>query len=292
MTVIAVNADRPRLATGSLPFPIVPGTPVTIMLHGYRYTPASPRKDPHLTIYAGLPGSQDSRTLSWPRRLGLTGARPGIGFGWHADGTIWSAHAGAERAGLALADLIAGLRAQGAGPVNLFGHSLGCRVALSSLPHLRAADVGRIVLMSAAALRGQATAALATPAGRAAAVLNVTSRENDLYNKAFELLIFRAGDLTLGAGLDAPNAVTLQIDHPHHREGLRALGFPTAAPVRRVCHWSAYMRPGLFPLYRAFLHRPASLTLADLRRALRADAAPRWSRLIASPLLGARLAAE
>ena len=98
-------------------------------------------------------------------------------------------------------------------------------------------------------------------------------------------------DLTLGAGLDAPNAVTLQIDHPRHRDGLRDLGFPTAPPVRRVCHWSAYMRPGLFPLYRAFFHRPADLTLNDLRTALTADAAPRWSRLVSLPAYGAGFAA-
>lgn len=299
MAVIAVNAEGP-LPAPAAPLDVLianlpPGAAVTIMLHGYRFSPASPAKDPHRSIYAPTPHRQDPRSLSWSRRLGLGGARIGIGFGWRADGTIWAAHAEAARAGQALATLIARLRAAGAGPVGLIGHSLGARVALSALSHLHAGDVGRIVLLSAAEFQGPATRALDTPAGRAAKVLNVTSRANDLFDKAFALLIggpMGAVGCALGAGLEAPNAVTVQIDGARHRDGLRTLGFPTAAPVRRICHWSAYMRPGLFPLYRAFLHRPQDLTLAMLRAALPADTAPRWSRLIARPLPAAGFAAE
>ncbi|MGQ0566641.1 MAG: hypothetical protein ACT4OK_16455 [Gemmobacter sp.] len=299
MTVIAVNAAG-SLPTVSAPLDrliatLPPGAPITILLHGYRYNPANATKDPHRSIFAAAPARRDGRTLSWSRRLGLTGARIGIGFGWQADGHLWAAHAEAARAGQALSILIKGLRDAGAGPVGLIGHSLGGRVALQALPHLAAGDVGRIVLLSAAEFRGAAEAALSTPAGRTAEVLNVTSRENDLFDKAFELLIGSAPGpegRTLGAGLSARNAVTLQIDGAQHRAGLRALGFPTAAPMRRICHWSAYMRPGLFPLYRAFLHRPETLTLSALRAALPAETAPRWSRLVAFPLPGPRFAAE
>ena len=299
MTVIAVNAEGP-LPVAAAPLRAIidnltPGAPVTIMLHGYRFSPASPATDPHISIYAPVPRRRDGRTLSWSRRLGLVGTRLGIGFGWRADGTLWRAQAEAAQAGLALARLIARLRDAGAGPVGLIGHSLGGRVALSALAHLDPGDVGRIVLLSAAEFRGPAQQALATPAGRAAHVLNVTSRENDLYDKAFELLVggpHGPDGCALGAGLDAPNAVTVQIDDPRHRDGLRALGYPTAAPVRRICHWSAYMRPGLFPLYRAFLHRPDTLTLPMLRAVLPADTAPRWSRLFTRPLPAARFAAE
>ncbi len=297
MTIIAVNATGPMPAQGApldaITRNLAPGTPVTIMLHGYRYSPHSPAKDPHRSIYAATPSHQNAHTLSWPRRLGLQGARPGIGFGWRADGSIWAAHAQAAQAGQALATLIARLRAAGAGPVGLIGHSMGARVALSALEHLRPGDVGRVILLSAAEFRGTAHQALATPAGRAAEVLNVTSRENDLYDKGIELLLGGRDDgPALGTGLDAPNAVTVQIDHPRHRDGLRALGFPTAAPSRRICHWSAYMRPGLFPLYRAFLHRPDTLTLCSLRAALPADTSPRWSRLFTRPLPAAGFAAE
>jgi pimeloyl-ACP methyl ester carboxylesterase len=294
MTVIAVNAEGQRPVTGAdldnrlaaLP----PGAPVTIMLHGFRFNPAIPAKNPHTSLYAAVPDRRDGRILSWSRRLGLQGDRLGIGFGWQADGSLWAARARAGEAGLALAALVARLRQAGAGPVGLIGHSLGGQVALSALPHLAPGDVGRIVLMSAAAFQTQAEAALATPAGRLAEVLNVTSRENDLYDKAYEMLI--GGGRALGAGLAAPNAVTVQIDGAAHRAGLRALGFPTAAPTRRICHWSAYLRPGLFPLYRAFLHRPEALPLPLLRAALREDAAPRWSRLFARPLPAAGFAAE
>ena len=297
MTVIAVNAEgtmaAPAAGLDTIIETLTPGAAVTIMLHGYRYSPASPAKDPHISIYAPVPRCRDRHTLSWSRRLGLVGARPGIGFGWRADGTIWRAQAEATLAGLALARLIADLRAGGAGPVGLIGHSLGGRVALAALAHLDAGDVGRIVLLSAAEFREPAQQALATPAGRAAQVLNVTSRENDLYDKGIELLLGGRDDgPALGTGLDAPNAVTVQIDHPRHRDGLRALGFPTAAPSRRICHWSAYMRPGLFPLYRAFLHRPDTLTLCSLRAALPADTSPRWSRLFTRPLPAAGFAAE
>ena len=296
MTVIAVNATGPLPAPSALPDDLIAGlsrgTPVTIMLHGYRYSPAHPAKDPHQSIYAPTPSGRNAGTLSWSRRLGLGGARAGIGFGWRADGTIWAAHAEAARAGHALAQLIARLRSAGAGPVGLVAHSLGGRVALSALAHLDAGDVGRMVLLSAAEFHETAMQALATPAGRAAQVLNVTSRENDLYDKAFELLIGDTQGPALGAGVDAPNVVTVQIDCARHRDGLRALGYPTAAPVRRICHWSAYMRPGLFPLYRAFLHRPDTLTLHMLRAALPTNTAPRWSRLIARPLSAAGFAAQ
>jgi pimeloyl-ACP methyl ester carboxylesterase len=299
MTVIAVNAEGPMpvpaAPLAALIENLAPGTPITIMLHGYRYSPLSPAKDPHRSIYATTPSRDIPRTQSWSRRLGLQGTRLGIGFGWRADGTIWAAHAETARAGQALATLIAGLRDAGAGPVGLIGHSMGARVALAALVHLQPGDVGRVILLSAAEFHGPAQHALATPAGRRAEVLNVTSRENDLYDKGFEVLIGSTpgpDGRALGAGLNAPNAVTVQIDHPRHRDGLRALGFPTAGPVRRICHWSAYMRPGLFPLYRAFLHRPDTLTLPMLRSTLPADTAPRWSRLLTRPLLGPGFAAQ
>jgi pimeloyl-ACP methyl ester carboxylesterase len=299
MTVIAVNAEgsltAPAASLDALIATLPPGAPVTIMLHGYRFSPLLPAKDPHRSIFASAPGVHDARTLSWSRRLGLNGPRIGIGFGWQADGMIWTAHAEAARAGQALASLVARLRAAGAGPVGLIGHSLGARVALAALAHLDPGDVGRMILLSAAEFRGAAMQALATPAGRMAQVLNVTSRENDLYDKAFELLMGRQSGpdgRALGAGLDAPNVVTVQIDGAHHRDGLRSLGYPTAAPVRRVCHWSAYMRPGMFPIYRAFLHRPQELTLPMLRAALPVETAPRWSRLIARPVPAFGIAAR
>lgn len=273
LAFIAVNArgDRPCPAVppGPLLASLPPGAPVTVLIHGYRHSPDDPANDPHAEVLSPLPG-QRGRRRSWPLRLGLVrGPGLGIGLGWQADGSLAAAHARAAQAGVALARLIRGLRARHAAPVGLFAHSLGARVALAALPHLRAGDVGRIVLLAGAERQARALAALDSPAGRAAQVLNVTSARNDAFDLAFHWLApDRAGGPALGAGLPAPQAVTLRLDDPAHRAGLAALGFRIAAPGWRPCHWSGYMHPGLFPLYRAILTRPDPLPLAALRAAL------------------------
>jgi pimeloyl-ACP methyl ester carboxylesterase len=289
MPVAAVNVigDRPVAAepVSGLVAALPQGAPVTVMIHGYRYAPGSRHDDPHATLFA-------PHGRGWSRRLGLA-AGPGlaIGLGWDGTGSLRAASGRAARAGTALARLVAGLRAQGAPAVNLIGHSLGARVALAALPQLAAGDVGRIALLSAAEFRSQAETWLATPAGRAAEVLNVASRENDLFDLAWEWLVPGSGP-ALGARVAAPNVVTLQIDHPDHCDGLRRLGYPVAPRQRLVCHWSSYTRPGLFPLYRAFLHRPAALPLHALRAALDSDPAPRWSRFVPGGLPSGVLPAQ
>jgi hypothetical protein len=158
-------------------------------------------------------------------------------------------------------------------------------VALAALPHLAPGDVGRIVLLAGAERRAQALAALHSPAGRAAGVLNVTSAENRLFDLAFDWLApDPASGPPLGAGLPAPHAVTLRLHDPAHRAGLAALGFPVAAPGWRPCHWSGYLRPGLFPLYRAVLTRADPLPFAALRAALPPETAPRRPRRTIRPL--------
>lgn len=271
MPVIAVNVAG---TLPDIPADLPAGLPTTVMIHGYRYAPGTRRDDPHGTLLAG-----------WARRLGFGPARRAlaVGLGWQASGNLRGADARAAKTGSALALLIRHLRSNGAPAVNVIGHSLGARVALAALPDLQPGDMGRMVLLSGAEFRSRANAMLATPAGRAAEVLNVTSRENDLFDLAYEWFVGGEGP-ALGEGLEAANAVTFQIDHPRHRHGIGRLGFPVAPPRRLVCHWSAYTRPGMFPLYRAFLHRPADLPLSTLRSALAADPAPRWSRLLARGL--------
>lgn len=293
MPIVAVNASAEGSLEAGLPAldALVPGAPVLIMIHGFRYAPGAPGTCPHRSLFALTPHRSVARVISWPRRLGLARAGLGIGFGWAAAGTIWGAYRQAGRAGEALADLVAALRAAGSGPVHVLAHSLGARVALAALPRLAPGDIGRLILMSGAEFRRPAAEALATPAGRAAEVLNVTSRENDLFDGLLELL-FAAGlrDLgpSLGSGLRAANLTTLQIDGAAHRAALVRLGYPIADPGRRICHWSAYLRSGLFPLYRAVLD--GRLPLPVLRAALPAGAAPRWSRLVL-PLPGGPKAA-
>ncbi|MFP4328234.1 MAG: alpha/beta fold hydrolase [Paracoccaceae bacterium] len=263
--------------------------PVIVMIHGYKFRPGDPRHCPHRHILALAPAGSGRRALSWPRALGFGRDDPaeglGIAFGWPARGTIWCAYRRAELAGRRLAGLVATLRAAAPHrPVHLIGHSLGARVALQALPHLPEGAVTRAILLAAAEYAGRAETALAAPAGRAAELVNVTSRENDLFDFLLERLVApgRAGDRMLGHGL-APrrNLLTLQLDDPRTLAALAARGYRVAPPSSRICHWSGYLRPGVFALYADLMRRPEMLTLPALRAALPAEPAPRWSRLLA-----------
>lgn len=256
--------------------------PVTVMIHGFRYAPGHMISCPHRSLLAAGPVSS-ARIRSWPRRLGLRGQHGeglGLAFGWNARGTIWQAHARAAHAGRGLAALVDLIhRIDPARPVNVVAHSLGARVALRALA--LDAPVSRMVLLAGAEFASTTRAALRTQAGQQAQVLNVTSRENDLFDFAMECLVRppEAGDRMLGHGqLALPNVATLQLDHTETLARLRKAGFPIAEPTRRVCHWSPYLRAGVFPLYRAVLS--GSLSLPHLRALLPDEPSPRWSRLL------------
>ncbi|SES32263.1 Alpha/beta hydrolase of unknown function [Tranquillimonas rosea] len=260
--------------------------PVIVMVHGYKFRPGDRRHCPHRHIMSLDPDPKASRALSWPRQLGVGAAEEPlcIGFGWPARGSIWRAWAEAERAGAALARLMARVAARRGAPARVIAHSLGARVALTGLSRAPEGAVGRVILISGAALRSDAAAALAGPAARTAEVVNVTSRENDLFDALLELLL-AARDRAIGAGIGAPARgwLDLAIDDARTRAALEALGHRIAAPDRRICHWSGYLRPGLFPLYRRLLADPEALPLALLRRLLPEEPEPRWSRLLAPP---------
>ncbi len=293
MPVLRINADGciPRLVQNHAGMPLLNtlkpylnGTPVLIMLHGFRYSPSRPGQSPHDFIF------HDADCDSWTQSMGYGQDAPDqglcIAFGWEASGTIWRAHREAGRAGLALASLIKDLTALGAGSVNIIAHSLGARVALAALKHLSPGMIGRMILMTGAELRSTAEAALMTAAGRSTQVLNVISRENDIFDFLFEWLLVphRLGARTMGAGLALPHCVTAQIDNPDHLTGLRFLGFAIPIATRRICHWSSYKRPGLFPLYRKFLASSGALDLADLQVSLPVTLMQRWSRFMQRPL--------
>ena len=253
--------------------------PVLIMLHGYRYSPSQPHASPHNYIL------QDRHIESWPHQMGYGTGTPDLGlciaFGWEAGGTIWRAHREAGRTGLVLASLIRHLSARGAGPINIMAHSLGARVALACLPHVAPGMIDRMILMTGAELKSTAETALMTPAGRRTKVLNVVSRENDLFDFLYEWLLVphQRGARTMAAGLSLPHCVTAQIDHPDHLSGLHDLGFPIGITTRRICHWSSYTRPGLFAVYRSFLAGADALDFTDLRLSLPITLTRRWSHL-------------
>ena len=273
-------------AAGALP----PGAPVVVMIHGFRYSPHSPAHDPHGHILGLAPRTDARRAVSWPRALGFTDAvRPdeglAVAYGWEARGNLRGAYARAAAAGDGLASVIDALALASGRPVALIGHSLGARVALTALSRVAPGAVRRVILLAAAELQGRAEAAIASPSGMLAEVVNVTSRENDLYDLAIELAVAGGLRRALGFGLARrrENWLDLQIDEAQTLAALRGMGFPIAAQAARCCHWSPYTRDGLFGLYHALLRQPDALPLWLLRRHLPDTAAPRWSRLLAGP---------
>ncbi len=287
MAVLHLNSDglddaRAIAAARALP----PGAALIVMIHGYRYCPFSPAHDPHRHILALDPTLPGRRLRSWPSALGLrdkTGAL-GLAFGWPARGRLAQVYRRAGEVGQRLGQLIGALSDAAGRPVQVIGHSLGGRVALQALAGAPGGSVGRAILMAGAELRPAAEDAMTSPAGRLAEVINITSRENDLFDFAMELVIGR-GSPALGFGLSQPRAnwLDLQIDAPEVRAALAALGFDIGADIARACHWSPYLRDGLFDFYRVALAQPWALPLALLRAHLPVTQAPRWSRLLQMP---------
>jgi pimeloyl-ACP methyl ester carboxylesterase len=244
--------------------------PIVVMIHGFRFDPAIPVHDPHGHILSLQPGRFCWKAVSWPRHLGLTGNRGlAIAFGWQARGTIWAAHASAAQAGARLARLIAALERVAPGrQVHVFAHSLGARVALTALPRLEPGRVGRIVLIAAAAFQAEARGAITSPAGRAAEVFNVTGRENTLFDFLLRAALPLRGP-TLGRGLAGhPNWLDLALAEPDALDALGRMGWRIRPPAVPVCHWSSYLRPGIFSLYRAILTQPRATPLPLLRAQL------------------------
>lgn len=264
--------------------------PVIIMTHGYKYCPDHVRACPHSRILSLHPMTMHRPCSSWPQQLGFGSGFEddglGIAFGWNAQGPLWVAHRRAAQAGRALAALIRDLRdLNPKRPIHFIGHSMGVELAVEALHHIAPGSVSRIISMTGAAYQSRTLRALQTPAGQQADFINVTSRENDLFDFLFEWLIQppQRGDRSIGTGLYAPNAVTLQIDCGRTLDHLSRLIFPIAAPQRRVCHWSSYTRPGVLRVYNALLRHRDRLSLSQLQSSLPTSPTRRWSRLFALP---------
>lgn len=263
-----------------------PDRPVVVMIHGYRFTPSVPDRSPHHHILSLTPDPGARRALSWPAALGFSAEGSeglGVALGWDSCGGLRAVHGRAAEVGAELAALIDRLALAARRPVALIGHSLGARVALAALGRAAPGAVGRVVLLAAAELRPRAEAAIASPAGMLAEVVNVTSRENDPFDLALELILSAGRHRALGFGLGQPrrNWVDLQIDDAATLESLGRLGFAIDPRASRACHWSPYLRAGLFDLWRCVLCTPAALPLPLLAAAGPARPARRWSRLVA-----------
>lgn len=254
-------------------------TSVTVMTHGYRFSPqAGDTRNPHHHILTGGPVPNCWKAVSWPRhlRVGQRTGTLGVALGWPALGSLGQAYRRAEQAGAALARIARIVAAQRPDlPVHVIAHSLGARVALSALPLLPEGGLSRLILLSGAEYRGVAMRALDTPAGRGARVINVASRENLPFDLAFRALIrpHHWADWPLAAGLaaDRPGWLDLRIDCPRQIDRLNQIGFRLRPPVGRYCHWSGYLRPGVFGLYRALLSARGEALFARLRATLAED---------------------
>ncbi len=279
--------------------------PIVVFVHGYRFDPALPEADPHLSLFAPEESAEDFRVRSWPRGLGFTSAAPdaglSIGFGWPAVRPIVSPLLTTRRTGFAhvydraaeygprLAQLISLVQRLAPGrPVDILAHSLGARVALAALPHLTQAP-GRMILLGAAEFEPRAIEFLRAAPGPVQ-VYNITARANDFYDAAFETLAPRrtGSDRAVGLGLRTPlpNWMDLQIDRDAVTAWINGQGIGLGPSRARFCHWGFYTRDGAFAVYRAILRREAGWDIPSLRAepALMVQD-PRWSRLLSSPRL-------
>ena len=290
MTVIRINAQQtPPNRAFDLAGSLSDNAQIIVMIHGYRYSPSIPKHDPHRHLLALDPEQDRPRPFSWPRALGFGKERRNDGLaiacGWEARGSLGAAFGRAAEAGHWLGDYLSDLSAAAGRPVSIICHSMGARVALQSLYRATPGSVGRIILLTGAEFADEAAAALDSPAGRRAEVINVTSRENDLFDFGIEMWLGGGRRHALGFGLEQPrrNWVDVQIDCPENLKMLCQMGFDVDTEPMRLSHWTPYLRRGLFDFYRTALRQPWALPLPMLRHRLPGPVAPRWSRLLARP---------
>lgn len=272
--------------------------PVVVLVHGFKYDPDDPECSPHSSIFGTQLHHHKPGNVQWLRHLGFGcgNADEGlaIAFAWRARGNLWRAQRSACAAGRLLGEVIATIRQRAPHrQVHVVTHSMGSEVIFEALGALPAHAVQRIIALSGASYSSRAVHALQSEAGRTAELLNITSRENDLFDFIYERLIAPPvrGDGAMGLGLNLPNVVNIQIDCARTLTALGRFGVEIAPPLRRICHWSSYSRPGALRFYARALRDGDTVNLSDLRAVLPKTLAPRWSLLLAPPRLALSLPA-
>ncbi|MEL6294959.1 MAG: alpha/beta hydrolase [Pseudomonadota bacterium] len=298
MPILRLNVGEDGLSLNGSPASAMSGIrsaargsgPVIVMIHGFKYDPNCGSCSPHSTIFARTAHPDRTDDTQWPRHLGFGNGHAdeglAIAFGWRARGNLWRAERSARAAGRNLARVVREIRnIAPERPVHMVTHSLGSEVAFAALERLPTRSVGRIFALTAASYVSRANAAMQTPAGRTSELFNVTSRENDVFDFMYERMIAppERGDWAMGTGVELPNAVNIQIDCPETLRRLTDFGGHIEPSNRRVCHWSGYTRPGVLRFYKLAMRQPDRVPLDALRRALPAQTAPRWSRVIQRP---------
>ncbi|MEM7711192.1 MAG: hypothetical protein AAF264_10675 [Pseudomonadota bacterium] len=237
--------------------PLPRGAPLVIATHGFRHSPFGDGYDPHIGLLSPTADPAPHwKARSLIRRLHMgIGQRldgHGIAFAWHGVGTIWTAMARALVAGAALARLCEAVR--GLRPdlrIGIVTHSLGARVVVEAMLRAEVPAFDRALLLTPADTRGRAARALAAPGGQGCTVLATQTRENWLTSLCFSAAVPGVSTLAFGPRHDRWTDFV-----PDRRP---ELGVRPAA--HRTCHWSCYLRPGLWPLYRAWLTGSASAAL-------------------------------
>lgn len=284
MPLLRINAtpdgyvlhDSPQPAFRRIRHVASGGGPIIIMIHGYKYEPSHHLHCPHESLFCG------TSTEAWPAKLRADKNDHNntlcIAFGWPARGALRKVHQRARETAMALATLVRDLRSSAPHrPIHIIAHSLGSEVALSALRTLDQGSLTRVILLTGASHQADAEKMLATPAGRTLELINVTTRENDLFDLAFERLV--PGNGAIGRGISAPNAVTVQLDCRASLCALGNFGLIVADARHKVSHWSVYTRAGAMALYARALHQPETVSLDRLRHVLPAATAPHFSRL-------------
>jgi hypothetical protein len=222
------------------------GAPLVVVTHGLRHSPFGAALDPHAGVLgygAGAAGRR--RTRSWMRRLHLGPGQAleghGLAFGWAGHGDVWGAMARARAAGAALARVALAVRRRRPDlDVALMTHSLGARVALEAMRLCPRPAFDRLLLLAPADTRAHASAALRAPGAAGARIVAVQARENRPFDAGLALACARP---VLSRGPEHPAWTDLVL--------------PPAAPLPLPCHWSSYLRPGLWPAYRRWLRAGA-----------------------------------
>jgi len=275
MTVLAIDEGNLPEDAALLPHldRLPPRAPIVIMIHGFRYAPGQDGHDPRDLLFSLTPDMTSSRVVSWPRHLKMAGdAGLALGFGWNARGAIWQAHRRAASASSKLATLITQLRRMAPDrSIHILAHSLGARVALHALTQVQSGDINRVILIAAAVFQREARQALQSPAGQSAQILNVTGRENTLFDWLLRAALPHWGP-TLGRGLNQPgNWIDLPLDRAATLTALARAGYRIGPVLAPICHWSGYLRPGVFDLYRAVIEDRLSISTLAAASTRRAD---------------------
>ena len=248
--------------------------PIVIMLHGLRYDPDMPAHDPATSLYSPVANCRDPRAISWPRHLGFARGRKDeglcIGLAWKARTWLWTAYQRAAEIGVSLASLVDEIHAvDPKREVVIVAHSLGARVALCALPHLKAGRITRMVFIYGAEFAHVADRQLAAAKSPLPEIINVTSRENWAVDGAFAAVISGrpwAETISSRSGTRCARWIDLPLHDAEALTVLRRAGFCVSTALRKICHWSGYTRPGVFPVYKDFLRATGKIPLAGLRR--------------------------